>query len=586
MRLRLTAVVMAALVVSAVAVSAAASPSAEPLYAFGLNASGQLGVATNSTPNPTPALVTLPEASGSISQIATGAYYSLVVTSSGQLYSFGENVYGQLGRSTAKSSEPTPALVTLPGATGTVTNVAAGYGQSLAVTSSGQLYSFGSNLQGQLGVTTNFGGDSPTAPALVTLPGASGGVVQVAAGSAHSLALTSSGQLYAFGYNEEGQLGNSDRASDDTPTLVKLPVDATGTITQIAAGGYHSLALTSTGQLYDFGENGYGQLGSSNELGKEEKGDPTPTIVALPESATGTITQVTAGFYSTLVLTSTGQLYGFGYNYYGQLGNGTNNGVAYAYNQTPTLVTLPGATGSISQIASGHYDSLVVTSTGQLYAFGDNEDGQLGSSTNSGEATANPTPTVVGTGAEVVGSGPSAYHTLVVGNFQTPCECSTTTTSTSTSLSTSTATTTSTQTTQSTTTQPLTVVSSAQIAAGLAAQLTPSGNAATISVLLKSGAAALSTKALEGGTLVIDWYYLPPGAKLAKKTKTKAKPVLVATGTHEFSGAATATIKIKLTGAGKRLLKHAKKLKLTAMGTFTPTGKTPVSSTRAFLLKR
>ncbi len=123
-----------------------------------------------------------------------------------------------------------------------------------------------------------------------------------------------------------------------------------------------------------------------------------------------------------------------------------------------------------------------------------------------------------------------------------------------------------------------------QIATLLGREITPSGKAAKIAVLLRSGAFSTSFRALAAGTAVINWYQVPPGAKLAKKAKPK--PVLVASGQRSFSAAGTAKIKIKLTAAGKRLLKHAKKLKLTAKGTFTPTGKTPITTTKVFVLKR
>jgi len=122
----------------------------------------------------------------------------------------------------------------------------------------------------------------------------------------------------------------------------------------------------------------------------------------------------------------------------------------------------------------------------------------------------------------------------------------------------------------------------AQIRALLAGQLMPSGNTAKITTLLKTGAVAVVFKALEAGAAVIAWYELPPGAKLAR---AKPRPVLVASGKLIFSGPGTATIKIKLTAAGRRLLKHAKRIKLTAKGTFTPTGKAPITATRTFLLK-
>jgi hypothetical protein len=129
-------------------------------------------------------------------------------------------------------------------------------------------------------------------------------------------------------------------------------------------------------------------------------------------------------------------------------------------------------------------------------------------------------------------------------------------------------------------------VSSAQIAALLAQLVTPTGKAAKIASLLKTGGFTLTFRALEAGTAVIDWYQLPHGVKLAKKTKAKAKPVLVASGKLTFSAAGTATIKIDLTAVGKSLLKHAKLIKLIAKDTFTPTGKTPISATKVFMLKR
>ena len=110
-----------------------------------------------------------------MTQIAAGAYFSLAVTSSGQLYAFGENFYGQLGSATNNGTgnpNPTPALVSLPGASGAVTELAAGYGHSLALTSSGQLFAFGENFYGQLGSATNNGTSTPNpTPALVSLPG-------------------------------------------------------------------------------------------------------------------------------------------------------------------------------------------------------------------------------------------------------------------------------------------------------------------------------------------------------------------------------------------------------------------------------
>ena len=82
---------------------------------------------------------------------------------------------------------------------------------------------------------------------------------------------------------------------------------------------------------------------------------------------------------------------------------------------------------------------------------------------------------------------------------------------------------------------------------------------------------------------MIYYYRLPPGAKLAR---AKAKPVLVAVGQASFAAAGTSKLKVKLTLAGKRLLRHGRSLKLTAKGVFTPSGEAPVTATKAFVLKR
>lgn len=422
----LVALLACALLVLACVPSEAAAPAtAGQVYAFGDNYSGELGNTTGNIAeeaHPTPTPVDLPGATGPVTQLAAGTA-SLAVTSTGQLYAFGDNQYGQLGNTTDNGEEhkanPTPTLVTLPAAAGPVTRVAAGEFHSLAVTFSGQLYAFGNNYYGQLGNKTNEGSNTanPT-PTPVTLPGATGPVTQVAAGEDDSFAVTATGQLYAFGENYYGELGNSatngEYKANATPTLVTLP-GATGPVTQVAAGTFHTLAMTSTGQLYAFGENYYGQLGSTTDNGAFDA-NPTPTPVTLP-GATGPVTQIAAGGEHSLATTSTGQLYAFGENYYGQLGVAADSGTSNP-TSTPTLVALPGASGPVTQIAAGAFYSLAVTTAGQLFGFGENYYGQLGSTTNNEQELPNPTPTQValpaGTTIDTVARGAEAFQTLAL----------------------------------------------------------------------------------------------------------------------------------------------------------------------------
>jgi len=126
-------------------------------------------------------------------------------------------------------------------------------------------------------------------------------------------------------------------------------------------------------------------------------------------------------------------------------------------------------------------------------------------------------------------------------------------------------------------------ISSAQLKASLAGQLVPTGKAAKLAGLLKNGGLTMNFTALEAGQVVVGWYSVPAGAKLA--THSKAKSVLVASGKLTFSGAGTGRFKIRLTAAGRRLLKHAKQVKLEAKGTFTPTHEAPISAIVGLVVK-
>jgi hypothetical protein len=135
-----------------------------------------------------------------------------------------------------------------------------------------------------------------------------------------------------------------------------------------------------------------------------------------------------------------------------------------------------------------------------------------------------------------------------------------------------------------------TTPSDAVLAEMIIKQLAPGGKGATITNVLKHHEYKALFKAPAAGTAVLAWYYLPHGASLSKKSKRGAKPVLVAWGKRTFTSASSATINLQLTPAGRRLLagdllKGLKKLKLTAKCVFTPTGKTPITTLKAFSLK-
>jgi hypothetical protein len=126
-------------------------------------------------------------------------------------------------------------------------------------------------------------------------------------------------------------------------------------------------------------------------------------------------------------------------------------------------------------------------------------------------------------------------------------------------------------------------VTAAEVRALLLTEIIPSGKGARSAAILKRGGFALTFRALESGTAIVDWYELPPGAKLARKTRPKQ--VLVAAGRLTFQEAGTSSLNMSLTPAGKQLLRHQKAVRLTATGAFAHSGSAPVRATRSFVLR-
>jgi alpha-tubulin suppressor-like RCC1 family protein len=411
------------------AVAVGTNNTAATVYTFGDDGDGQLGYDPSTDPppgpsiNPTPTLVTIASSGGPVTT-AAGSFHSVVRTVTGELYTFGLNNYGQLGRATGTVIDYLPTPVTLPGATGTVTQVAAGQQYTLALTSTGQVFAFGLNDVGQLGTMTNVGTLNPNqTPIEVAMPPTmTGTVVRIAIGYKTSFAATSTGQLYAWGQNDTWQLGYNNNSTFDTPnptpTLITLP-NQSGTISEIAGSVNFTLVLTSTGQVFGFGGNGAGELANLT-AGTGAGFNTLPALLTI-NGLTGGVTHIGVGWEHSLVSSGDGQLFAFGENYWGELGN-TTNMFTYNANPTPTLVTLAGQSGPIAQLAGGLRYSVVVTSGGQVFTFGTNQQGQLGrplsSATCGGASNCDPTPSpaIVPAGTQIVsvGVGAGSDFTLAV----------------------------------------------------------------------------------------------------------------------------------------------------------------------------
>ena len=128
--------------------------------------------------------------------------------------------------------------------------------------------------------------------------------------------------------------------------------------------------------------------------------------------------------------------------------------------------------------------------------------------------------------------------------------------------------------------------SGASAGTGGSTNLVSKGTTAKIGQLLAKSGYSLSFTAPVAGTVTIQWYYLPAGSRLLASVGATPKPILVATGKHSYSKAGKATIKVKLSGAARKLMRKAKSLKITGVATLTRSGKAKVTATKTFTLKK
>ena len=361
--------------------------------AWGYNGFGNLGVGSL-TGSPLPLSISLP-AGVRLRSISAGAFHSLAIGSDGKAYAWGRDDSGQLGNDAALAYKVSPVLVATPVGVH-FTRVAAGGYHSLALGDDGRVYAWGQDANGALGNDAALA-NKPT-PVRVALP-AGVRATAISAGFATSLTIGNNGVTYSWGYDAFGELGN-DAARVNRPTPVAVALPAGVHATAISCGGHHSLLLADNGRTYSWGWDDFGQLGDGATLTSHS----IPVTVATPAGVR--FTRVSAGGRHSLAIGTDGKAYAWGSDLYGQLGNDA----ALVNRPTPVAVALP--VGVYPSILSGGGDhSLVLTSSGAVYAWGLDSDGQLG---NDAALVNRPTPVhvVFSTAALAVSAG--YYHSLAV----------------------------------------------------------------------------------------------------------------------------------------------------------------------------
>jgi alpha-tubulin suppressor-like RCC1 family protein len=313
--------------------------------------------------------------------IATGNAHTVTLTSDGKVFAWGANGEGQLGDGTT-INRTTPVAVNMSRALlgKTVTAIAAGADYTVALTSDGKVFAWGANWAGQLGDRTTI---NRTTPVAVDMSGALlGKTVTAIAAAVHTVALTSDGKVFAWGLNDYGQLGNGTTASySTTPVAVDMSGALLGkTVTAIAAGARHTVALTSDGKVFAWGANWAGQLGDGTIINRT-----TPVAVDMSRALFGKrVTAIAAGLGHTVALTSDGKLFAWGENHDGQLGDGTTT------NRTrPVTVDMSGALlgKTVTAIAAGFGHTVALTFDGKAFGWGDNYYGELGDGTTTNRTT-------------------------------------------------------------------------------------------------------------------------------------------------------------------------------------------------------
>lgn len=314
---------------------------------------------------------------GEFIAIAAGDFHSLALNSDGTVWAWGRNGEGELGDGSNVVSRLAPVQVS--GLTGVVA-IAAGSNHSLALKSDGSVWGWGTNGSGQLGDGTMANRLTPVQVSGLT------GVEAIAAGFNYSLALLSNGTVRAWGFNFYGALGDGTTTTRLTPVQV---VGLTG-VTEVAAGQYHSMALRSDGVVLTWGYNSNGQLGDGTTTNS-----PLPIVSGFTQTVS-----VEAGSHHSLALRNDETVRASGWNLYGQIGDGTG---------TQRLTPVNVFSGAVA-IAGGYYHTLAARSDGSAWAWGFNGFGGLGNGTTTHSQT--PLPVSGLTGVVAVAGG--LYHSLAL----------------------------------------------------------------------------------------------------------------------------------------------------------------------------
>jgi alpha-tubulin suppressor-like RCC1 family protein len=347
------------------------------LFAWGLGTRGELGI--NSTiSRSTPVGVNATIRKFSPTQIGTSSWtmvssfsHNAAIRSDGYLFTWGVNLDGQLGLGDRiNRSSPTQVGISSWSLT------SAGGNHTMAIKTDGTLFTWGRNAYGQLGISTGIGLPSRSSPIQIGFDN----WTKVSAGLNHSMAIRQDGGLFTWGRNDFGQLGLNNRVNRSSPVQV-----GTSSWSIISAGYSVSGAITNNNILFTWGNSFYGQLGTIltipnisglNRSSPVQVGNNLINVSSPVQIGTSSWKFISSGLSHVMAISNENKLFTWGANSSGQLGLGTSVSSDVANRSSPTQVGM----SSWNAIASGGSHSVAIMSDQKLFAWGADTYGQKGTS--------------------------------------------------------------------------------------------------------------------------------------------------------------------------------------------------------------
>ena len=328
--------------------------------------------------------------------VAAGGHHACLINAGGGVQCWGANSQGQLGTGT---SGTVTGIVQASGLTSGVVGLALMESGSCALQSGGKVLCWG-----QIGSTLAL------TPSAVSGFSATDTIVEISAsaGGNSACGLADSGDVYCWGVNNFGQLGNGTTTTSGlSAVLVGSNGGTIGLGSQLSVGGEHACATASNGSFSCWGDDYWGELG--NGVTGTNSSTPLQTAASFVSIAAGgsLASGGGVGFGHSCGLTFAGALYCWGYNGYGELGIGNTT-------STAVITAVPALTGDVASVALGTYHSCAITSGGLLLCWGRNATGQLGNGTHTDSDTPQ---TVVGLSEGVVSASLGGDLIVTSGGF-------------------------------------------------------------------------------------------------------------------------------------------------------------------------